>query len=165
MRTVAIIQARMGSTRLPGKVLMDLAGEPMLVRVVNRVRRAERLDEVVVATTASPSDDPIFEGCRQRGWAVERGSEKDVLDRYYRAARAHHADVVVRITADCPFVDAGLIDQVVGAFLGGGYDYVSNVLEPRTYPRGLDVEVFRFSALEKAWQEDRDPSWREHVTL
>lgn len=164
MRTVAIVQARMGSTRLPGKTMMPLAGEPMLARVVERSRRARRVDAVVVATTTSPQDDTIASLCRERGWPCERGSEEDVLDRYRAAARAHRADVVVRITSDCPVIDPGIVDALLEAFSRGTWDYASNGLEPRTYPRGLDVEAFTLAALERAWHEDENPEWREHVT-
>ena len=114
MKTVAIIQARMGSTRLPGKALVDLANEPMLARVVHRVQRAGSLHEVIVATTVQPADDAIAQCCAMRGWPCARGSQDDVLDRYYQAALASHADVVVRITSDCPLIDPEVIDQVVG---------------------------------------------------
>lgn len=136
----------------------------MLARVVRRTLRAERLKETIVATTDSTKDDPIVRLCTDRGWPYERGSEDDVLDRYYRAAKSHRADVVVRITSDCPLIDPGLIDEAVEALLRTSSDYVSNGLEPRTYPRGLDVEVFPFSALSQAWREDRNLMWREHVT-
>ena len=166
MKIVAIIQARMGSTRLPGKVLLDLAGEPMLARVVHRVQRAASLQEVIVATTVQPADDTISQLCAARGWPCARGSQDDVLARYYQAALASQADVVVRITSDCPLIEPDVIDQVVGALLAGQpeVDYASNVQPPRTFPRGLDVEVIRFDALERAWREDVDPAWREHVT-
>lgn len=166
MKTVAVIQARMGSTRLPGKVLLDLAGEPMLARVVSRVQRARRLDQVVVATTSEPADDAIDELCRARGWLCVRGSQEDVLDRYYQAALATRAGLVVRITADCPLIEPSVIDAVVDALLDEppAADYASNVLPPRTFPRGLDSEAIRFEALERAWREDDNPAWREHVT-
>lgn len=163
--TVAILQARMGSQRLPGKILKDLGGEPMIARVVERARRAKTLDRVVVATTTDPSDDPVAALCAARGWPVYRGSPDDLLDRYYQAAKAHDADAVVRLTCDCPLADPGIIDRVVGFFREGApADYASNTLPPRTFPHGLDVEVFTFAALERAWREDRDPSWREHAT-
>lgn len=164
-KVVAIIQARMGSTRLPGKVLLDLAGEPMLARVVNRSRRAKTLQETVVATTMKPEDEAIVELCAERGWPYFRGSEDDVLDRYYRAAMQYQADVVVRITSDCPLIEPEIVDWVVQEFLEEKpLDYASNVLPPRTFPRGLDVEVMAFDALECAWREDNYPAWREHVT-
>ena len=159
-RIVAVIQARMGSTRLPGKVLKPLAGQPVLARVVDRVRRARHVDEVVVATTTLPADDVLADLCRTRGWACERGSEEDLLDRYHAAAAAHHADAVVRITSDCPVIDPGVVDRVVEAFLVQPCDYASNTLEPRTFPRGLDTEVFSQAALELAWREDDNPVWR-----
>ncbi len=166
MRVVAIIQARMGSTRLPGKVLMALAGEPMLARVVNRTRRAGTLDEVIVATTFQPADDAIVGLCAERGCACFRGSEDDVLDRYYQTAAAHEADVIVRITADCPMVESEIIDRAVREFveLQPGVDYASNALPRRTFPRGLDTEVMRFDVLEQAWREDLNLASREHVT-
>lgn len=164
-RVVAIIQARMGSTRLPGKVLLDLAGEPMLVRVVNRSRRATTLQDVVVATTTRPADGAIVELCAERGWPCFRGGEDDVLDRYYRAAMRHQVDVVVRITSDCPLVEPEIVDWIVREFLEKRpLDYASNTLSPRTFPQGLDVEVMAFDALERAWREDDNPAWREHVT-
>ena len=166
MRKVAIIQARMGSTRLPGKVLADLAGEPVLTRVINRVNRAESLDEVIVATTTMPSDEPIVELCQSHEISCFRGSEDDVLDRYYHAALQHSAELVVRITSDCPLIEPCIIDRVVEEYLkgDGALHYVSNTLPHRTYPRGLDTEAISFNTLACAWQEDDNPGWREHVT-
>jgi len=166
MRVVAIIQARMGSTRLPGKVLLDLAGEPVLARVVNRTQRATTLDEIVIATTTESRDEAIVELCSSRGWAHFRGSEDDVLDRYYQAAKKHHADIVVRITSDCPLIEPEIIDKVVQEFLERQpeVDYASNTWPQRTFPRGLDTEVMRIDVLERAWREDHNPAWREHVT-
>ena len=166
MKVVAIIQARIGSTRLPGKVLLDLAGKPMLARCVNRTRRAQTLDEVVVATTEQPTDEAIVRLCAERGCPCFRGSEDDVLDRYYRAAVEHQADVVVRITSDCPLIEPDIIDRVVQQFLDlqPEVDYACNTLPRRTFPRGLDTEVMRFDVLEQAWREDNNPAWREHVT-
>jgi len=165
-RTLAIIQARMGATRLPGKVLLDIGGQPMLVRVVERVRRAARLDGVVVATTTQVQDDPVAELCRGRGYACSRGSLQDVLDRYYQAARSARATEVVRITADCPAMDPQLIDLTVDEFRRAGADFAADRLPPpwsRTYPIGLDVEVCSFTALERAWKEAGQPFQREHV--
>src|SRR5260221_14639057 len=125
-RTVAIIQARIGSTRLPGKVLLPLAGEPVLTRVVRRTARARTVDAVVVATTNQPADLAIVELARREGWLVEQGSESDLLDRYVQAARAHRADVVIRITSDCPLIDPDVIDETVHAFEAGARDYASN---------------------------------------
>ncbi|HMF14579.1 MAG TPA: NTP transferase domain-containing protein [Gemmataceae bacterium] len=163
MRTVAIVQARMGSTRLPGKALADLAGKPVLWHVVQRVHRARRVDEVVVATSTSPSDDPLVDFCSASGIPVFRGSESDVLDRVYQATREYGADVVVRVTGDCPLLDPSVIERVLGAYAGGDYDYVSNVIH-YTYPDGLDVEVLSMAALARAWREALKPSEREHVT-
>ena len=166
MKTVTIVQARMGSTRLPGKVLQDLAGEPMLARVVNRTCRAKTLQEVVIATTTNALDDVIVNLCKARDWPWFRGSEDDVLDRYYQAARKHQADLIVRITSDCPLIDPEIVDQVVREFLERQpeVDYASNTWPQRTFPRGLDTEVMRLDVLERAWREDSNPAWREHVT-
>lgn len=159
----AIVQARMSATRLPGKVLAEVVGEPMLWHVIRRLRRSRLLDQIVIATSQGSADDAIARFCEQERVCCFRGSENDVLDRYYRAARACSADVVVRITADCPLLDAAVVDKVVHRFLDGGYDYVSNAMR-YTYPDGLDTEVFSFSALERAWNEAVKPSEREHVT-
>jgi len=156
----------MGATRLPGKVLLDLAGRPVLARVVERTRRAGRLDGVVVATTTEVRDDRVAEFCEQRGYPVYRGSPQDVLDRYYQAARTFEAAVIVRITADCPLIDPQLIDLTVDEFQEAGTDFAANRLPPpwhRTYPIGLDVEVCTFAALERAWKEADQPFQREHV--
>ena len=161
--TTAIIQARMSSTRLPGKVLLDLAGQPMLARVVERTRRARTIDRVVVATTVEPEDEPIVALCNSRGWSVSRGSRDDVLDRYYQAALSDGADPIVRITSDCPVIDPEIIDSVVKR-LDGAIEYASNINPRRTFPRGLDVEAFTFAALSTAWREDREQTGREHVT-
>lgn len=166
MRTVAIIQARMSSSRLPGKVLLDLAGQPMLVRVIERVRRAKTVDAVAVATTTDPADDPIEALCLERGYLVYRGSMFDVLDRFYGAARQFHAQIIVRVTADCPVIDPDIIDHTVNTFLTSGADFVANRLPPpwkRTWPIGLDTEVCSFGGLERAWKEAVLPFEREHV--
>jgi len=178
-RVVAIIQARMASSRLPGKVLKDLEGVAMLGRVVERTRRAETAEDVILATTTDASDDAIVEYCHTRDIPSIRGSHFDVLDRYYDAAQETKADVVIRITADCPLIDPTLIDDAVHLLLGSGeprsradaaictdFDLVANRLPPpwkRTYPIGLDTEVCTFEALEKAWREAREPGDREHV--
>ncbi len=153
----------MGSSRFPGKVLQDLAGHPMLWHVVHRVRGATNIDKVVIATTDRTVDDPIAEFCKREGIGCFRGSEPDVLDRFYQAAKANHADVVVRITADCPLIDPAVIDKVLARFARGDCDYACNVIR-YTYPDGLDTEVFSFAALERAWREADKPSEREHVT-
>jgi spore coat polysaccharide biosynthesis protein SpsF len=166
VKVVGIIQARTGSTRLPGKVLLDLAGAPMLERNMRRDQRQNLLTAVVVATTTLPADDSIAALCTENGWDVFRGSENDVLDRYYRAAVTFEAEAVVRLTSDCPLIDPTEIDRVVEVFLQNQpeVEYASNVFPERTFPRGLDTETIRFDALEKAWREDRNPAWREHVT-
>jgi spore coat polysaccharide biosynthesis protein SpsF (cytidylyltransferase family) len=163
MHTIAIVQARMASSRLPGKVLADLAGRSMLARVVRRVERAASVDRVVVATTDQASDDPIAAECARLGVAAFRGQATDVLDRFYRAAREYRADAFARITADCPLADPALIDECVTAFAAAGADHASNAYQ-RRYPRGLDVEVVRTTALERAWREARLPYERAHVT-
>jgi glutamate-1-semialdehyde 2,1-aminomutase/spore coat polysaccharide biosynthesis protein SpsF len=160
---VAIIQARMGSSRLPGKSLAEIEGHPMLWHVVQRVKRATMVDRVVVATSTAPADDAIEKMCRDNNVPCYRGSENDVLDRYYGTAQAEKASQIVRITADCPLIDPEVIDHVVSRFQRGDLDYASNAMV-RTYPDGLDTEICTFSALEKAWHEARKSSEREHVT-
>ena len=161
--TVAIIQARMGSSRLPGKTLLQIAGHAMLWHIVQRARRASQLDHVLVATSTARTDDPIEEYCSAQGFACFRGSESDVLDRYYNAAISVDAEVIVRLTADCPLHDPLVIDHVVSAFRQGQFDYVSNVAPP-TYPDGLDTEVFTFAALKETWTHASLASEHEHVT-
>ena len=165
MNVVAVIQARMGSTRLPGKVLADLAGEPMLDRVVERVRRARRVNAVWVASSANRPDDPIAARCRILGVPVFRGSDHDVLGRFVGAAQESRADVVVRLTADCPLLDGAIIDRVVAEVVShDGTDYASNVTA-RSFPRGLDVEAFTREALARMDQLGQSPAAREHVTI
>ena len=143
---VAIVQARMGSTRLPGKSLADVCGHPMLWHVVNRVRGAKLVEKVVVATSSAMADDAIAAVCDHERIPCFRGDEHDVLDRFYKAAKFYGGDVLVRITADCPLIDPAVIDKVVARFQEGDYDYVSNAIR-YTYPDGLDTEVFSFHAL------------------
>jgi len=165
-RVVAIIQGRMSSSRLPGKILADIAGQPMLTRVYTRTSRAQTLDEVIFATTTDASDDPVAEYCDFSGIPFTRGSLFDVLERYYQAALHAKADVVVRITADCPVIDPVLIDDVVKTLLENEYDFVCNRLPPpwsRTYPIGLDVEACTFKVLKKAWKDAKEPQHREHA--
>jgi spore coat polysaccharide biosynthesis protein SpsF len=165
-KIVAIIQGRMSSSRLPGKILANIAGQPMLTRVFTRTSRAKTLTEVIFATTTDPSDDPVAEYCDFSGIPFTRGSLFDVLDRYYQAAFQANADVVVRITADCPVIDPDLIDDVVNTLTEGEYDFVCNRLPPpwhRTYPIGLDVEACTFKVLKKAWKEAKEPQHREHA--
>jgi len=163
LKVVAIVQARMGSTRLAGKVLQDLEGETVLARGLTRLRRARLIDEVLVATTDRAADDAIVSECRKYSIAVARGDQDDVLDRYYRAAQLAKAEIVVRITSDCPMIDPEITDKTIAAFLDARSDYASNC-QVRTYPRGLDTEVMSFAALARAWQAARKPYEREHVT-
>jgi spore coat polysaccharide biosynthesis protein SpsF len=156
----------MGSSRLPGKVLKDIGGRPMLFRVVLRARHAQTLGRVVVATTTDPGDDPLYDYCRRQGFAVFRGDPFDVLDRYYQAAVAFGAETVVRLTADCPLLDPAEIDRTVRAFRSAGVDFAANRLPPpwkRTTPIGMDVEVVTFDALTRAWREAEAKYAREHV--
>ena len=163
MKTVAIVQARMGSTRLPNKVLKPMGGTPMIELLLARLAQAHELDEIVVATTDDPRNLPLAELVRKLGYHCYLGSEADVLDRYVGAARQSRTEVVVRITGDCPLVDPDLVDQVIRRFKSSEVDYLSNT-SPPTYPDGLDIEVFTFAALETAWQETHNPFDREHVT-
>lgn len=163
MRIIAVIQARMNSARLPGKVLQDICGEPMLSHVVHRVNRASLIDETVVATSDKCVDDAIENQCRKLDVSFFRGSEDDVLDRFFKAALFYKADIVVRITADCPLIEPAVVDKVIQAFLRSNVDYASNTLV-RTYPRGLDVEVVGLSTLAIAWQKASKPYHRAHVT-
>lgn len=160
---VAIIQARMGATRLPGKVLLDLEGTTVLEHVINRVKASKLVDLVVVATTVDKKDLKIAALCAELGVSVYCGSEADVLDRYYQAAKLFKAENVVRITADCPVMDPQVIDEVLALHLRTKADYTSNTLK-ETYPDGQDVEVFTFEALKYAWKHARLASEREHVT-
>lgn len=153
----------MTSSRLPGKVLQDIVGRPMLIRVVDRVKQAKFIGTVAVITSIHESDDAIERCCKDNGILCFRGNLDDVIDRYYQAALYFQAEVIVRITADCPLLDPGIVDQIVDVFHGGYCDYASNTLEC-TYPDGLDTEVFSFSTLEKTWREAALKSEREHVT-
>ena len=187
-RTIAIIQARMSSTRLPGKVLREINGQPMLAHVIERAKRAKLVDEVILATTTDPSDDAVAEFCAAHGYNFTRGNLHDVLDRYYQTAREYDAEIVVRLTADCPVLDADVVDQTISVIAreqsdrnnllarGGGllrsarndmnFDFVANRLPPpmgRTFPIGLDTEVCTFIALENAWQNATKKHQREHV--
>lgn len=165
-KVVAIVQARMGSTRLPGKVMCDLLGKPMIVHEIERILRSKRIDSVVIATTNLSADNVIVQLCKDQGWYWYRGDEQDVLDRFYRAAKAFGADIIVRLTADCPLIDPSVIDLVIGEFCQNypRTDYASNVFPERTFPRGLDTEVVTMDALERSWRNEIDPALREHVT-
>jgi spore coat polysaccharide biosynthesis protein SpsF len=165
MKKVAIVQARMGSTRLPGKVLKDIKGKPLLWHLVERLRHSQLTDDLVIATTTAGKDKLIADFCKDNKLNAYRGSQEDVLDRYYQTAKAYKADLIIRITADCPLIDPCVIDKAIERYLENKekVDYVSNTLE-RTYPRGMDVEVFSFGVLEKAWQKAKKQYEREHVT-
>lgn len=160
-QTVAIIQARMGSTRLPGKVLKDIGGVPMLAHVVTRARLASLLDKVVVATTTEPQDQQIVAYCKDAGFDYGRGSEADVLDRYYQIAKQENADTVVRITSDCPLTCPSIIDQTIRVYQQANVEYVNNKLE---YANGFDVEAIGFETLEEIWDSATTSEDREHVT-
>ena len=172
-KVVAIIQGRMSSSRLPGKILADIAGQPMLQRVFIRTSRAATVTETIFATTTDSTDDPVAGYCDFSGIPFTRGSQFDVLDRYYQTALQAKADVVVRITADCPVIDSGLIDDVVNTVISDQssvsskqFDFAANRLPPpwgRTYPIGLDTEVCTFAVLKRAWKEAKEPQHREHV--
>lgn len=168
MKTVAIVQARVGSTRLPGKILLPLAGRSVLAHVLERVRAASGVDETVVATTTAPADAAVAAEAERSGVRVFRGDEADVLSRYALSAAASAADVVVRVTSDCPFLDPALLSAMLGAFhasraAGRPLDYLSNTVV-RSFPRGLDAEIFTRAALDRAAREAVAPHEREHVT-
>jgi len=164
MRVLAILQARMSSSRLPNKVLLPVLGEPMLARQIERLRRATAIDQLIVATSAASTDDPIAEQCAQMGVACYRGSLDDVLDRFAQAARPHSPQHVVRLTADCPLTDPQLIDALIAHHIATAADYTTNA-NPPSFPDGLDAEVMRYAVLHIAWREARRKSEREHVTL
>ena len=157
------MQARLGSTRLPGKVLLDLAGEPLIVRMVERIACIKTSARIVVATTTEDLDDRLVEICRAASIPVFRGHPTDLLDRHYQAALEYGAEAVAKVPSDCPLIDAGIIDQVLARFALGDSDYVSN-LHPASYPDGNDVEVMTKAVLEVAWREARLPMEREHTT-
>jgi len=160
---LAILQARCSSSRLPGKVLKPLLGQPMLARHIERLSRSRHISPLVVATSQETSDDPLAELCQHLGVACGRGSLNDVLDRFYRVAEPLHPEHLIRLTGDCPLADSAIIDACIEFHLAGDYDYTTNALQA-TFPDGLDVEVFRFSCLADAWREASLPSEREHVT-
>lgn len=163
MKIVALVQARMGSTRLPNKVMKPVGGVPMIELLLSRLSRAKEIDQIVVATSVDPRNHPLVEHVRKLGYACEQGSENDVLDRFVQAAKNNRADVVVRITGDCPLVDPELVDEVIRGFKSAGVDYFSNV-SPPTYPDGLDIEVFSFNVMEQAHRESEKAFDHEHVT-
>ncbi|HWR41103.1 MAG TPA: glycosyltransferase family protein [Patescibacteria group bacterium] len=160
---VAVIQARMSSSRLPGKVLQPILGRPMLDWMIERVKRSRNIDQLVLATSREESDNPLAEYCQDKGIECFRGSLDDVLDRFYQAALQYRADHIVRLTADCPLLDPALLDQVIALHLDGSYD-ISCSGACDTFPDGMDVSVVTFAALARTWQEAVLPSEREHVT-
>lgn len=164
MHVLGILQARLSSSRLPGKVMKPLLGQPMLARQIERIRRAGRLDALILATSSDASDDPLEALCQELGMVCHRGPLDDVLARFWQAAQPYRPDHVVRLTGDCPLADPVLIDAVIGHHLASGADYTSNCLIP-SYPDGLDVETMRWTALDAAHREARSPAEREHVTL
>lgn len=166
-RVVAIIQARMGSTRLQGKVMKNICGRSVLSHEIERIKQANTIDEIVIATTLSESDNIIVEESIKEGVRVYRGSEDNVLSRYYEASLEYKADTIVRITSDCPLIDPHIIDEVIGFYLENNYDLVTNAglyQENRTYPRGLDLEVFSFRILKEAFEKASKDYHFEHVT-
>lgn len=167
MSTVIIVQARMASTRLPGKIMKKVLGKTLLEYQLERLSRVKQADQVVIATTDHGEEEPIVELCQRLGFSYFRGAEEDVLARYYGAATKFGAEVVVRITSDCPLIDPAVVDKVIGFYLAHQeeYDYVSNTFPELTYPRGMDTEVFAYKVLKEAYQEAKDQPEREHVTI
>jgi len=164
MKIAAIIQARMTSTRLPGKVLMEIVGKPMLWHIINRLKFSKKLDDIILAIPDSKENDILEKFAKENNLKYFRGSEEDILSRYYEASKKFNTDVIVRITSDCPLIDPEIVDKVVEKHLRSKADYTANILK-RTYPKGLDVEVLSFKALEKSYQETKEQPHREHVTL
>jgi spore coat polysaccharide biosynthesis protein SpsF len=162
-KITAIIQARMGSSRLPGKVVEDICGKPMIEQMLLRLRRSSVLDQIVVAIPRDPSDDVLAALLHALKIPLFRGSTNDVLSRYFETAKAFNAEIIVRLTADCPLIDPDLVDSVVREHFKSGADYTSNSLK-RTFPRGFDTEVFSFAALERSYRAATETFEREHVT-
>lgn len=161
---LAVVQARMSSARLPGKVMKRVLDRPLIGYLLERLMLSRSVDRIILATSLDPSNDPLCEYVESKRIEVFRGAEEDVLDRYHQAASKNKADVIVRITGDCPLIDYRVVDRVVGFYKANNFDYVSNIAPP-TFPDGMDVEVFSFASLERAWREARPSSEREHVTL
>lgn len=162
-KITAIIQARLGSTRLPGKTLVEVNGRSLLGHLVRRLAVSKCVDEIVIATTTHKRDDAIVKFAKDNNITFYRGSEEDVLDRFYKTCLEFNVETVVRVTPDCPILDPQVVDIVISKYMEGNYDYVSNTIMP-TFPDGLDTEIFSFRALERAWDEATLPSEREHVT-
>lgn len=163
MIVTAIIQARMGSTRLPGKIMKEVNGKPLLLHQINRLKHSNLIDQIIIATTIKKQDDIIEDFCKKHNLSFYRGSENDVLARYYEASEKFGGDVIVRLTSDCPIIDPDIVDKTVQYYLENQFDYVSNTIE-RTYPRGLDTEVFSKATLYQAYEKAMLPRDREHVT-
>ncbi|MDH5716653.1 MAG: glycosyltransferase family protein [Spirochaetia bacterium] len=160
---LAILQARVSSTRLPGKVLKEIIGKSMIQLEIERILKSKRIDKLILATSIDKSDDPLKKLCDKINIECFRGSLNDVLDRFYQAAKKYSTEHIVRLTGDCPLIDPEIIDEVIDFYINGNYDYAANALEP-TYPDGLDVEIFKFSVLKNAWKSAKLSSEREHVT-
>lgn len=165
LNTIAVVQARMGSTRLPGKTMLDVLGKPLLFRQLERIKKAQLIDKIVVATSTQKEDDTIAEFCQKYGYSCFRGSLNDLLDRHYQAAVRYDADIVLKIPSDCPLIDHRIIDVVVEEYLSSfdKYDFVTN-LKPGSWPDGNDVEVMPIHTLKQAWIEAKSPNEREHTT-
>jgi len=165
-KVLCIVQARMGSTRLPGKVLKIVEGKSLLEHLIDRLKYAKRINKIVIATTVNRKDDAIVDLCKRIKIDWFRGSEEDVLDRYYQCARKYKAKIIIRVTSDCPVIDPEIIDKMIDCYFKNKdeVDYLSNVIPVRTYPLGLDVEIFSFSSLKRAWKEAKKQPDREHVT-
>jgi spore coat polysaccharide biosynthesis protein SpsF len=164
MKTIIISQARMTSSRLPGKVMMEVLDRPLLQYHVERLQKAKLADDVIVATTINYTDDPIVYFCKKLNIKYYRGSEENVLSRYYEAAKLYKADNVIRVTSDCPIIDPEIVDKTIQYYLNNNYDYVSNCTINRKYPRGMDTEIFSFNALSQAYKKAKKESELEHVT-
>lgn len=163
MNVVVIVQARIGSTRLPGKVLKKIRDKTILDYVIDRLKFCKNIDDIILATTTDKKDDVLEKYAINKEINYFRGSEEDVLSRYYEAAKKYHADTVVRITSDCPLIDPEIVDEIIKKHIGNEADYTSNTIK-RTYPRGLDTEVFNFNILEEAYKHANEKYHREHVT-
>ena len=163
IETLLITQARTGSTRLPGKVMMEIDKAPLLKIHLDRISKTRKINKIIVATTDNPEDDHLANCVIEWGYSVFRGSEKDVLERYYKASQKFNPKYIIRVTSDCPLIDPDLIDQVVDFFILSGNDYCSNTII-ENYPDGQDIEIFKFSALEYSWLNAKKSSEREHVT-
>ena len=160
-----IIQARIGSTRLPGKVMMNVENQkPVLYFVIKQLQECKLIDKIIVATTTNAEDDQIVNYSKNLGIDCFRGSSKDVLDRYYQCAKEYLVSTIVRITSDCPLIDPEIVDSVINMFENNSYDYITNFLPNPTFPSGTEVEIFSINALKKAWENAKLPSEKEHVT-